>query len=93
MKNLNNLSEIMDYLEKVLKKLVCDNNWCVRLTVCDKLHEILNFPQITNNIKQTSIEIFIKLLEDSQAEVKYICCLRLVEMTKVLYKEIILIKF
>ena len=87
MKNLNGLSEIMDYLEKVLTKLACDNNWRVRLTVCDKLHEILNFPQITNKIKQTSIEIFIKLLEDSEAEVKNICCLRLEEMTKVLYKE------
>ena len=52
-----------------------------------KLHEILNFPQITNKIKQTSIEIFCKLLEDSEAEVKNICCLRLEEMTKVLYKE------
>ena len=52
-----------------------------------KLHEILNFPQITNKIKQTSIEIFIKLLEDSEVEVKNICCLRLEEMTKVLYKE------
>ena len=87
MKNLNGLSEIMDYLEKVLTKLACDNNWRVRLTVCDKLYEILNFPQITNKIKQTSIEIFIKLLEDSEAEVKNICCLRLEEMTKVLYKE------
>ena len=87
MKNLNNLSEIMDYLEKVLTKLPYDNNWSVRLTVCDKLHEILNIPQITNKIKQTSIEIFIKLLEDSEAEVKNICCLRLEEMTKVLYKE------
>ena len=38
MKNLNNLSEIMDYLEKVLTKLERDNNWHVRLTVCDKLH-------------------------------------------------------
>ena len=37
MKNLNNLSEIMDYLEKVLTKLACDNNWRVRLTVCDKI--------------------------------------------------------
>jgi serine/threonine-protein phosphatase 2A regulatory subunit A len=87
MKNLNGLSEIMDYLEKVLTKLACDNNWRVRLTVCDKLHEILNFPQITNKIKQTSIEIFVKFLEDSEAEVKNICCLRLEEMTKVLYKE------
>jgi len=87
MKNLNNLSEIMDYLEKVLTKLACDNNWRVRLTVCDKLYEILNFPQITNKIKQTSIEIFVKLLEDSEAEVKNICCLRLEDMTKVLYKE------
>jgi serine/threonine-protein phosphatase 2A regulatory subunit A len=87
MKNLNNLSEIMDYLEKVLTKLACDNNWRVRLTVCDKLYEILSFPQITNKIKQTSIEIFVKLLEDSEAEVKNICCLRLEDMTKVLYKE------
>ena len=76
MKNLNNLSEIMDYLEKVLTKLASDNNWRVRLTVCDKLYEILNFPQITNKIKQTSIEIFVKFLEDSEAEVKNICCLR-----------------
>ena len=87
MKNLNNLSEIMDYLEKVLTKLAYDNNWRVRLTVCDKLYEILSFPQITNKIKQTSIEIFVKLLEDSEAEVKNICCLRLEDMTKVLYKE------
>ena len=92
MKNLNGLSEIMDYLEKVLTKLACDNNWRVRLTVCDKLHEILNFPQITNKIKQTSIEIFIKLLEDSEAEVKNICCLRLEKITKVLYKEDIFVR-
>ena len=37
MKNLNNLSEIMDYLEKDLTKLESDNNWHVRLTVCDKI--------------------------------------------------------
>ena len=87
MKNLNNLSEIMDYLEKVLTKLACENNWHFRLTVCDKLHEILNFHQIINKIKQTSFEFFIKLLEDSEAEVKNIYCLRLEEMTKVFYKE------
>jgi len=87
MKNLNKIGDIMEYLDKVFTKLACDNNWRVRLTVCDKLFEILYFPQITNKIKQTVIEIYVKLLEDSEAEVKNICCLRLEEITKVLYKE------
>jgi serine/threonine-protein phosphatase 2A regulatory subunit A len=55
--------------------------------VADKLNEILNFPNIDNKFRQTSITIFAKLIEDTEPEIRNICCLRLEEICKILKNE------
>ena len=59
----------------------------MRLTVSDKLNEFLKFPNINNDIKQKSVNIFAKLLEDTGPEIRNVCCLRLEEITKILKNE------
>jgi serine/threonine-protein phosphatase 2A regulatory subunit A len=59
----------------------------VRLTVSDKLNEFLKFPNINNDMKQKSVNIFAKLLEDTEPEIRNVCCLRLEEITKILKNE------
>ena len=86
-KNHKNINEFIDTIYDLIPKLAEDSNWRVRLTVSDKINEFLNFPNINNNFKQKSIDIFAKLLEDSEAERRNICCLRLEEITKILKDE------
>ena len=86
-KNHKNINEFIDTIYDLIPKLAEDSNWRVRLTVSDKINEFLNFPNINNNFKQKSIDIFAKLLEDSEAEIRNICCLRLEEITKILKDE------
>ena len=86
-RNHKNINEFIDTIHDLIPKLAEDTNWRVRLTVSDKLNEFLNFPNINNNFKQTSVNIFAKLLEDPEAEIRNICCLRLEEITKILKNE------
>ena len=86
-KKHKNINEFIDTIYDLIPKLAEDTNWRVRLTVSDKLNEFLIFPNINNNFKQKSIDIFAKLLEDSEAEIRNICCLRLEEITKILKDE------
>ena len=86
-KNHKNINEFIDTIYDLIPKLAEDSNWRVRLTVADKINEFLNFPNINNNFKQKTIDIFAKLLEDSEAEIRNICCLRLEEITKILKDE------
>ena len=82
-----NINEFIDTIYDLIPKLSEDNNWRVRLTVSDKLNDFLNFPNINNNFRQLSVNIFAKLLEDTEPEIRNICCLRLVEITKILKDE------
>ena len=86
-KKHKNINEFIDTIYDLIPKLAEDTNWRVRLTVSDKLNEFLIFPNINNNFKQKCIDIFAKLLEDSEAEIRNICCLRLEEITKILKDE------
>ena len=86
-RNHKNINEFIDTIYDLIPKLAEDTNWRVRLTVSDKLNEFLQFPNINNNFKQTSVNIFAKLLEDPEAEIRNICCLRLEEITKILKNE------
>ena len=86
-RNHKNINLFIDTIYDLIPKLSEDTNWRVRLTVSDKLNEFLNYPNINNNFKQTSVNIFAKLLDDSEAEIRNICCLRLVEITKILKDE------
>ena len=86
-KNHKNINQFIDVIYDLIPKLAEDTNWRVRLTVSDKLNEFLNFPNINKEFKQTSVNIFAKLLDDSEAEIRNICCLRLEEITKILKDE------
>ena len=63
-------------------------NWRVRLTVIDSITEILNFNNINYQFKQTVINIYLKLIEDPEAEIRNGCCLKLEEITKLLKNEV-----
>ena len=86
-KNHKNINEFINTIYDLIPKLAEDTNWRVRLTVSDKLNEILNFPNINNEFKKSSVDIFAKLLEDTEPEIRNICCLRLEEITKILKDE------
>ena len=82
-----NINDFINVIYELIPKLAEDTNWRVRLTVTDKLNEILNFPNIDNKFKQTCVNIFAQLVEDSEPEIRNICCLRLEEITKILKNE------
>lgn len=86
-KQHQNINKIIDFICELIPKLSEDTNWRVRLTVADKLNEILLFPGIDPKFKQNSVNIFSKLIEDTEAEVRNICCLRIEENTKILRNE------
>lgn len=79
-----NLGQYMNYLNQILKKLGNDESWRVRLTVGDKLSYFILIPSLTNDIKTTIIEVYAKLFEDPEAEVRNICCLKLEVITEAL---------
>ena len=82
-----NINDFINVIYELIPKLAEDTNWRVRLTVTDKLNDILNFPNIDNKFKQTCVNIFAQLVEDSEPEIRNICCLRLEEITKILKNE------
>ena len=86
-RNSPKINEFMDTIYDLIPKLAEDTNWRVRLTVSDKLNEFLKFPNINNDMKQKSVNIFAKLLEDTGPEIRNVCCLRLEEITKILKNE------
>ena len=86
-RNSPKINEFMDTIYDLIPKLAEDTNWRVRLTVSDKLNEFLKFPNINNDMKQKSVNIFAKLLEDTEPEIRNVCCLRLEEITKILKNE------
>ena len=82
-----NINDFINVIYELIPKLGEDSNWRVRLTVTDKLNEILIFPNIDNKFKQICVNIFAKLVEDPEAEIRNVCCLRLEEITKILKNE------
>ena len=82
-----NINEFIDVIYDLIPKLAEDTNWRVRLTVADKLNEILNYPNIDNKFRQISTNIFAKLIEDTEPEIRNVCCLRLEEITQILKNE------
>ena len=86
-RNSPKINEFMETIYDLIPKLAEDTNWRVRLTVSDKLNEFLKFPNINNDMKQKSVNIFAKLLEDTEPEIRNVCCLRLEEITKILKNE------
>ena len=87
-KNHKELVSMMDFIYELIPKLSEDQNWRVRLTVIDNITEILNFNNINYQFKQTVINIYLKLIEDPEAEIRNGCCLKLEEITKLLKNEV-----
>ena len=87
-KNHKELVSMMDFIYELIPKLSEDQNWRVRLTVIDSITEILNFNNINYQFKQTVINIYLKLIEDPEAEIRNGCCLKLEEITKLLKNEV-----
>ena len=82
-----NINEFIEVIYDLIPKLAEDTNWRVRLTVADKLNEILEYPNIDNKFKQISVNIFAKLVEDTEPEIRNVCCLRLEVITQILKNE------
>jgi serine/threonine-protein phosphatase 2A regulatory subunit A len=75
--NHPNLNGLQEFISNLMTKLSVDESWRVRLTVADKVHELLVFNYLSNYLKQTAVEIYIKLLKDKEAETRNVCCQRL----------------
>ena len=88
LKEHKNLEIIMDYIEEIIQKLSEDINVKVRLSIINNLTEILTFPKINYNFKQQALNIYIKLIEDKEEQIRNACCLKLEEITKILKNEI-----
>ena len=82
------LLSMMDFIYELIPKLSEDQNWRVRLTVINNISEILQFPNIIYQFKQIIINIYIKLIEDNEGEIRNACCLKLEEITKLLKNEV-----
>lgn len=87
LKNHPNLPKLQDFIITIVTKLFNDESWRVRLTVADKIHEILSFNFVSSQLKSTAVDIFAKLLEDNEAENRNICCLRLESIAEKIGKE------
>ena len=82
-----NINEFIEVIYDLVPKLAEDTNWRVRLTVADKLNEILEYPNIDNKFRQIATNIFAKLVDDSEPEIRNVCCLRLKVITQILKNE------
>jgi serine/threonine-protein phosphatase 2A regulatory subunit A len=87
LKNHQKLENFSDFISNVVSKLGSDESWRVRLTLCDKIHDILNFPNLKISTKNLLLEIYAKMFEDTEAEIRNICCLRLETVAEILGKQ------
>jgi serine/threonine-protein phosphatase 2A regulatory subunit A len=66
-----------EFLADSVLSLSVDESWRVRFTISDKMHEILAFPNLSQKLKINLVEIFAKMFDDAEAEIRNTCCLRL----------------
>jgi len=74
------LAKVYDFISSTISTLSKDESWRVRLTVADKIHEILALPNAPDHLKQNVIEIFASLIVDPEGETRNTCCNRLESM-------------
>ena len=75
------------YILDCVAKLSNDISWRVRLTVADKICEIVTKSKFSKDAILCLVEIYGKLFEDTEAEVRNTCCNRLEEFAMILGKE------
>ena len=88
LKEHKDLLLLSDYIYELIQKLSEDINFKVRLFLINNLSEILIFPKINYNFKQLALNIYIKLIEDNEVQIRNACCLNLEKITKLLKNEI-----
>ena len=88
LKEHKDLLLLLDYIYELIQKLYEDINFKVRLFLINNLSEILIFPKINYNFKQLALNIYIKLIEDNEVQIRNACCLNLEKITKLLKNEI-----
>ena len=88
LKEHKDLVSILDYIYELIKKLSEDINYKVRLSLINNFSEILKFSKINYDFKQLILNIYIKLIEDPEDQIRNACCLNLEETTKLLKNEI-----
>ena len=88
LKEHKDLLLLLDYIYELIQKLSEDINFKVKLFLINNLSEILIFPKINYNFKQLALNIYIKLIEDNEVQIRNACCLNLEKITKLLKNEI-----
>lgn len=76
-----------DFIIGSLVKLSTDESWRVRLTVADKIHEILAFNNLNPNLKSTAVELYAKMFDDTEGETRNVCCQKLEVIAEKIGKE------
>lgn len=84
--NTTNQSAYNDLFYKVITKLSSDESWRVRLTVADKISDLLSMSTIDDKLQNALITSFAKLIVDKEEEVKNICCTKLELIAEILTK-------
>jgi serine/threonine-protein phosphatase 2A regulatory subunit A len=87
LKSHSNLSSLQGFIINTITQLSNDESWRVRLTVGDKIHEIFSFASVSPQLKAAVVDIFVKLLDDSESETRNCCCLKLESIAEKLGKD------
>ena len=90
LKNLSNLSGYESFIGESIKNFSEDESWRVRLMLAKFMPEIIELSnKIKNNveIKAIILKAFIKLLQDSEGEVRSLACKQLDVVSENLAKE------
>ena len=75
-----------EFISNTIIALSKDESWRVRLTVADKINEILTFPNLPDYLKKNVIDIFSTLITDYEAETRNKCCNRLETLAEIIGK-------
>ena len=84
--NTTNQSAYNDLFYKVITKLSSDESWRVRLTVADKISDLLSMSTIDDKLQNALISSFSTLIVDKEEEVRNICCTKLELIAEILTK-------
>ena len=84
--NQSSLSAYNDLFYKVITKLSSDESWRVRLTVADKISDLLSLSSIDDKVQNALINSFAKLIVDNEEEVRNLCCTKLELIAEILNK-------
>jgi serine/threonine-protein phosphatase 2A regulatory subunit A len=78
---------VQDFVAKVIPELASDESWRVRLTVADKISDLLGYPYISSFLKSVCVETFAKLFTDSEGETRNVCCIKLENVAELIGRE------